>query len=207
MALFKRRKAAPTRNRGGGSGIDRLDHSDIDIWAMRASGYVDPEGLQILRDRLGVTEPLKIDYEIEPDEHQKQRVIEQYEEMAAYLNDEGHDGRRDWTPRQAWSLDRAATAELWGRDPEETILPIPWRTTTSAEHDAGTSQSEQQSQATIGSTAGCVDLGWGPRMTLASCWVANWSRRLNCGALTCASSRAWALSCASGSDCRTKHRT
>jgi hypothetical protein len=101
MGLFRRRKAAAS-NTAAATEIYPLDPSDIDIWAMRDTGYLDPEGLKILREQ-GVTEPLEIDYEVEPDGHQKQRVIEQYAEMAAYLNKKKVDGRRDWTP-QAWSL-------------------------------------------------------------------------------------------------------
>jgi hypothetical protein len=106
---------------------------------MRDAGYVDTEGLEVLRDRFGVTDPLVVDYDVEPDEQQKQRVIEKYEEIAAYLNTEGFDGRRDWTARDAWSLGRAGKAKEWGHDPTETLLPVPWTARTSSEHDSSTS--------------------------------------------------------------------
>ena len=125
MSHFGRRKRAPSDPAQGSTDLGQLQQEDIDS-AMRDIGYVDREGLEVLRERLGVTKPLVVDYEIEPDKHQKQRVIEKYNELAAYLNSQGHDGRRDWTPRQAWSLGRATTAQQWGHDPAETLLPLPW---------------------------------------------------------------------------------
>ena len=139
MPLFRRRKTVPFDATAGASGVARLHQEDIDIWAMRDAGYVDPEGLEVLRNRFGVTDPLVVDYEVEPDDEQKQRVIEKYEQIAAYLNTERHDGRRDWTARHAWSLGRATTAKEWGHDPAETLLPTPWPARTSSEHDSSTS--------------------------------------------------------------------
>lgn len=116
-----------------GSDDGDLSDADIDVWAMRDAGYVDPEGLRILRERLGVADELVLDYTDEPDPHQKQRVIEHYDQIAAYLNAEKLDGRTDWTPRQAWGLGRAATAKQYGADPAETLFPVPWGRDTESE--------------------------------------------------------------------------
>jgi hypothetical protein len=98
-----------------------LTLADADVWAMRDIGFVDPEW----RDLLGEGGVL-LDYDIEPTVEQKQQVIDRYREIAAHLNKTKMDGRRDWTPRQAWSLGRAAIAASQGIDPEVTKTVVPW---------------------------------------------------------------------------------
>jgi hypothetical protein len=106
--------------------VDTLTERDIDIWAMRDTGYVRAADISVYRERFDVRDPVVADYEHEPSPEQKQAVIAKYEEIADYMTGQRAFGTENWTPRMAWSLGRAASAKTWGAAPEETIAPVPW---------------------------------------------------------------------------------
>ncbi len=102
----------------------RLTLDDMDVWAMRDAGFVDPELRVILLERgEGDLDP---DYIREPTVEQKSYALEKYEQLSEYLNSQRFDGRTDWTPREAWGLGRAAIAIAHGFGAEVTKTIVPW---------------------------------------------------------------------------------
>lgn len=116
-----------------------LTVDDIDVFAIRASGFMDRELISLIEEQVradlliltgedGHQAPVNAfvaDWEGEPTDAQKRYCLNKYEEFAKTANERAQNGRTDWTAADIWAIDRARFAKaFYGTSPP--FVPVPW---------------------------------------------------------------------------------